>query len=62
MEKSIVEMVGELSFDELIRSYDVDLLDKCRKIYEITEEFEKCAKIRDRIKLIKNANNNRLFQ
>lgn len=60
--KTLVEMVQELSFQELMSSYDIDLLDKCRRIFETTQEFEKCAEIRDRIKLIKHANTNNILK
>ena len=57
---TIVEMLQEISFEELLRSYDVKVLDQCRLIYEDTEEYEKCALLRDRIKILNDANNNRL--
>lgn len=51
-------ILTNISFGEIMKSYDVKFLDGYRLHYETTDEFEKCAEIRDRIKLINNANAN----
>lgn len=53
---TISEIMQEVNFDEIIRSYDATFLNECRLYFETTEEFERCAMIRDRIKMIKKAN------
>lgn len=54
---TITSMLAEISMSEVLRSLDIKFLNKCRTIYETTEEYEKCALIRDRIKKIEDANN-----
>jgi len=46
---TIETILDSTSYGEVMKSYDVEFLDRCRLYYETTDEFERCAEIRDRI-------------
>ena len=48
------ELLEGVTLDDLLASPDAEFLDECRMYYEEIEEYEICAFLRDRIKILKD--------
>lgn len=53
---NIVEVLGKITFGELLASENIKMINAARLYFETTEEFEKCALLRDKLVELKVEN------